>query len=278
MSCVVLITGCSEGGIGFTLCEEFASRGCKVYATARRMEAMDKLGHANIVKLRLDVTDDANVTDVVQTIIDREGKIDVLVNNAGILSTGAIADVPMDKVIKTFDANVFAVLRLVKAVFPHMATRKSGAIVNIGSLMGDIPTPWSGIYCATKASLRSISETLWMECSPFNISVTHVSAGGVRSNISTTAIKSVSLPEGSFYSGWFDSMVKRTDMSQIATSMPTEDFARKVVTAVLSRSPPRYMTLGDKSGLFQLFHWLPKRFVFWIIWTAIAGKPQPKAA
>ncbi len=134
-------------------CAKYASRGCKVYATARRMEAMDGLKQPNVEKLVLDVTDEENVRDVVETIISREGRIDVLVNNAGVLCigmpqcflvisryslitelAGPVIDVSMDVIQKAYDANVFSVIRMCKAVIPYMAARKSGTIVQISSV------------------------------------------------------------------------------------------------------------------------------------------------
>jgi len=275
---VVIVTGCSKGGIGFSLCEEFASKGCKVYATARRVEAMEGFKHKSIECLRLDVTDDANVEEVVKIVMEKEGRIDILVNNAGVPCHGPLAETPLDKVIGTFDANVFSILRTVKAVFPHMASRKSGTIVNIGSTVGEIATPWSGVYSATKASVKSISESLYMECAPFNISVVHVSPGGVKSNISNNMMTRFSLPPDSFYSGWVDSMIRRINMSQGSSAMPSEEFARRVVKAAMSPSPPRYMTLGALSTVFTVLQWLPRSFVLWLLWRRVAGSPKVKTA
>ncbi|PCH34060.1 oxidoreductase [Wolfiporia cocos MD-104 SS10] len=276
MSLVVIVTGSSKGGIGYALCEEFALRGCKVYATARRLESIDSLVNTNIEHLRLDVTDDENVAEVVKTIVEREGKIDILVNNAGVACTGPLAEMPMDRLIGTYDANVFSVLRMVRAVFPHMATRKKGTIVNIGSIGGEIATPWSGVYASTKASVKSISETLWMECVPFNISVVHLAPGGVKSNIAANFIDKFSLPPDSFYLDYIDSIMRRLNLSRSPKVMPTEEFARKTVAAVLSRNPPRYMTLGMASGLFKFLQWLPRGFVLWMMWRSFVGKPMLK--
>ncbi|PCH34059.1 oxidoreductase [Wolfiporia cocos MD-104 SS10] len=275
MSRVVIVTGCSEGGIGYSLCLEFASRGCKVYATARRPESMDSLTHKNIERLKLDVTDDANVADVVKTVVEREGRIDILFNNAGVECTGPLAEMPLDRIAQSFDANVFSVIRMVRAVFPHMAARKSGTIVNMGSIAGEIATPWGGVYSATKACLKSISETLYMECAPFNISVVHLTPGGVKSNIATNYLNKFScLPQpDSFYGGYLDSMVQHIGLSRSPHAMPSEEFARRVVTAVLQKNPPRYMTLASASTIFQILQWLPRGFVLWLFWKLLVGKP-----
>jgi len=275
---VVVITGCSKGGIGFSLCEEFASKGCKVYATARRVEAMEGFKRENIERLRLDVTDDTNVEEAIKTIVEREGRIDILVNNAGAGCIGPLAELPIDRVIGLFDVNVFSILRMTKSVFPHMASRKSGTIVNVGSIAGDLPTPWGGAYAATKSSVRSISESLYMECAPFGISVVHLSPGGIKSNISVNSGPKFSLSLDSFYTPWLDSILRRIGMSQKGGAMRTEEFARRVVKAVLSPKPPRYMSMGKSSTIFRVFGWLPRGIVLWLMWNRLGGKPAVKAA
>lgn len=274
---VVIVTGCSKGGIGFALCEEFAAKGCKVYATARRLEAMEGFTREGIERLKLDVTDDANVEDVVRTVLDQEGRIDVLVNNAAAPCIAPLAEMPLDRVKNIFDTNVFAVLRTVKAVFPHMASRKRGVIVNVGSTAGDIPTPWNGLYSATKASMRSVSESLYMECAPFGIHVVHLNPGGIRSNIANNIRSSFDLPDGSLYKPFLDPMIKLIDMSQNG-AMPSEEFARRVVKAALRQKPPRYMSMGAASGIFAFFMWLPRTFVLWLLWKILVGKVDVDSA
>ncbi|OBZ78692.1 NADPH-dependent 1-acyldihydroxyacetone phosphate reductase [Grifola frondosa] len=152
---VVLITGCSKGGIGFSLCEEFASQGCKVYATARKLESMEGFAHENIEQLKLDVTSDEDVHEVISTVIEREGRIDVVVNNAGAACMGPLIDISMDDIRRTYETNTFSIIRMAKAIIPYMAARKSGTIVNIGSVVGETPTPWSGVYASTKSAWSS---------------------------------------------------------------------------------------------------------------------------
>ncbi|KZT08552.1 NAD(P)-binding protein [Laetiporus sulphureus 93-53] len=275
---IVLVTGCSEGGIGFFLCEEFAAQGCKVYATARRVEAMESLKHESIERLKLDVTDGANVEEVVKAVLDREGRIDVLFNNAGIPCHGPLVDIPIERFTEVFDTNATSVMRMVKAVFPSMAARKSGKIVNVGSIVGDVPTPWSGAYSASKAALKSISETLYMECAPFGVSVTHIAPGGVKSHVADNSLARLSIPPDSLYAGWLDKIIARINASKSPKSMATDEFARRVVKTVLSPKPPQYMTLGENAWLFRFFGWLPRTLALAIMWYVTAGKPKSKAA
>ncbi|KAI0363752.1 NAD-P-binding protein [Pilatotrama ljubarskyi] len=273
---VVLVTGCSKGGIGFALCEEFASRACIVYATARRLDAMDGFTHDNIHKLTLDVTNDEKVQEVVNTIIEREGQIDVLVNNAGVGNTGPVIDVPMQEIINVYDTNVFSIIRMAKAVIPHMAARKRGTIVNVSSIAGEIPVPWGGIYGSSKAAVHSLTDTLYMECKPFDISVVLIAPGGVRSNIAANSAPRAALPaaDTSLYAAYADSILAKLYMSQDKRAMPAETFARSVVSKVLAARPPRYMTLAAMSGIYRVLRWFPRTWVLNLCWRRFGEGPR----
>jgi len=272
MSKIVLVTGCSAGGIGFAMCKSFAQNGCKVYATARNVDKMRGFKNPNIETLALNVNNDDEVRSVVKHIIDAEGRIDVVVNNAGGICIGPLIDIPFDQVKEAFDTNTFAALRVAKAVMPSMAQRKSGTIVNIGSVVGDIPTPWNGIYSASKAALHSLTEVLMMEAKPFNISVMLVSPGSVRSNISKNANTSFDLPADSIYGAFLPSIVMRMHASQGPKAMPTDDFARKIVSNVLKEKPPSYISIGGNSTIFSVLKWLPRAFVLWLMWRRYSAR------
>jgi 1-acylglycerone phosphate reductase len=283
-------------------CEEFARRGCKVYATSRNLDTIGDFQDTGIRKLALDVTSDDAVQRVVQDIAESEGKIDVVVNNAGLLCPGMLRsanlihctyfdifvyigpliDQSFEDLRRLFDTNTFAALRVAKAVIPLMAKWRSGVIVNIGSVVGEMlvvpssaqmchqslicsATPWNGAYCASKAALQSISETLSMECKPFNISVLHVSSGGVKSNIAAKAGARFRLVDHTLYSAFLPNIFQRINASQ-SNSIPTKKFANEVVSKALQTYPPVYMTLGGHSWLFAFFKWLPKTWVLHILW------------
>ena len=128
-------------------------------------------------------------------------------------------------------------------------------------------TPWSGIYGSTKAATHSLSDVLYMECTPLNISVVLVATGAVRSNLAvnhTTAF--AGLPETSLYKRFLPDMLARIELSQGADSMPTKDYAKQVVDKTLRKSPPRYMLLGGKTWTYAVLKWLPRGFVLWLFW------------
>jgi NAD(P)-dependent dehydrogenase (short-subunit alcohol dehydrogenase family) len=148
---VVLVTGCSAGGLGFHLCnllfssanacmlilasrcEAFALRECTVYATARSLEKTNGM-RPSIKRLAMDVTDDASVRAAVESIVRNEGRIDIIVNNAGVQCVAPLLDLPLAELQDTFDANAFGALRVVQAAVPHMASRRTGLVVTIGSV------------------------------------------------------------------------------------------------------------------------------------------------
>jgi len=270
---VVLVTGCSTGGIGYSLCEEFAQQGCKVYATSRRVETIaDFAEGSNIEKLALDVNSDESVVKVLDHILEENGKIDVLVNNAGVVAAGPVVEVPIEDVKRVFETNTFAILRLCKGVVPSMAQRRSGTIVNIGSIVGEIPTPWNGIYCASKAAVTSISELLFMELKPLNISVLHVAPGAVRSNIANNGMARFSLAPDTLYGDYLANIIARINISQGPHSMPGADFAKRVVTNALCKNPPRYMVLGGLTSWFSFLKWLPRGLVLLLMWKKFSKK------
>ncbi|RDB28761.1 NADPH-dependent 1-acyldihydroxyacetone phosphate reductase [Hypsizygus marmoreus] len=272
MTLVVLVTGCSTGGIGFALCNEFARQGCKVYATARDVEKMGEFEYGGIKKLPLDVTSDEAVERTVHHIVEVEGQIDVVVNNAGSFCSGPLIDQSLDDVKRNFDTNTYSVLRTAKAAIPYMAKRRSGVIVNIGSVVGEIATPWNGLYCASKAAVQSISDVLYMECKPFNVKVLHVAPGAVVSNISANGGARFSLPENSLYTAFLPNILQRIYASQASNAMPADVFAQKVVSKALSRRPPLYMSLGGTSRIFAFFKWLPKTWVLFLMWRVYSKK------
>jgi len=271
LSSVVLVTGCTQGGIGFALCEEFASKGCKVYATARRIEALDGFKHEGIEKLVLDVNDDANMGRVVKTIIDTHGRIDIVVNNAGGICPGPILDVPMDRVRQTFETNTFSIVRMAQYVVPHMVEHGSGLIINIGSVVGEIATPWNGIYSGTKGALHMITDCLALECKMLNenIKVMLVITGAVQSNIANNAI--VELPEKSLYKSFIDLIIKRANLSQSSGTVSAAKYSQAVVAKALSRNPPLHFIYGGLIKSFSIGRLLPRTWVFWYLFRLWGG-------
>jgi NAD(P)-dependent dehydrogenase (short-subunit alcohol dehydrogenase family) len=180
---VVLVTG-SSSGIGLATALHFAHAGHEVYAGVRNPATATELAAAAAEKPRLhvvtvDVDDDASVTRAARAVLDGSGRIDVLVNNAGIGGGGPIADVPVDFAKAMFETNYFGVIRMTQAVLPAMRAQRSGAIVNVSSVWGRMAIAGHGHYCAAKHALEAASEALAQEVFALGIRVAIVEPGVV---------------------------------------------------------------------------------------------------
>ncbi|MEV8214238.1 oxidoreductase [Leifsonia sp. NPDC077715] len=173
-----LVTGASSG-IGEATARKLQSLGYTVYGAARRADRLQGLSSVGIRPLAMDVTDEDSMAGGVATIIAETGRIDVLVNNAGYGSYGAIEDVPMEEARRQFEVNVFGAMRLAQLVLPHMRAQHSGTIVNISSMGGKIYTPLGGWYHGTKFALEALSDCLRLEVAPFGIDVVVIEPGGI---------------------------------------------------------------------------------------------------
>jgi NADP-dependent 3-hydroxy acid dehydrogenase YdfG len=175
-STVALITGCSSG-IGHATAQRLLADGYRVYATARRPETIADLAAAGATTLALDVTDESSMTAAVQTVVDAEGAVGVLVNNAGYSQSGAIESVPLDEVRRQYETNVFGLIRMCQLVLPGMREQGSGTIINVGSMGGRLTFPGAGIYHSTKYALESISDSLRFEVRGFGVNVVLIEPG-----------------------------------------------------------------------------------------------------
>lgn len=263
---VVLITGCSSG-LGRALCYAFQSKGYRVVATARKIDRLEALRAKGMSILMLDVDDQQAIENVVRAIVASEGKIDVLVNNAGFGQFGPLMDIDVDMLQRQFKTNVFAPLALAQQVAPIMKKQGSGLIVNIGSVSGVVTTPFAGAYCASKAALHSLSEAMRMELAPFNIQVVTVQAGAIASNFGQSAENSLTgiMSPNSWYADLEPDIRARANLSQSAAT-PADELATKLVTQLTQPNPPNIIRMGKKSlWLPWLKRMLPDRLMSYIL-------------
>lgn len=176
---VVLVTGASSG-IGEATARTLAGQGFTVYAAARRVDRMASLTSVGVRPVALDVTDEHSCQAVVEQILAEAGRIDVLVNNAGYGSYGAIEDVAITEARRQFEVNIFGLARLTQLVLPGMRRRRSGRIINISSMGGKIYTGFGGWYHATKFALEGLSDCLRLELAPHGVQVVVVEPGGIK--------------------------------------------------------------------------------------------------
>ena len=181
MSKIALVTGASSG-IGEMTARELARAGYSVYAAARRVDLMSGLADDGITPVYLDLLDEDSIVQCVQGILKKEGQIDILINNAGYGSYGAIEDVPMEEAKRQFEVNLFGMARLIQLVTPTMRKNHYGKIVNVSSMGGKIWTKFGGWYHATKFAVEGFSDCLRMELEPFGIDVVVVEPGGIKTD------------------------------------------------------------------------------------------------
>jgi len=256
---VVLISGCSTG-IGRALAVEFAARDWNVFASARNLSAVDDLRAPHVETLSLDVTDEKSIAVCVDAVMAKAGRIDMLINNAGLLLIGPLVELETSELRRQFETNVIGQTALTRAVVPHMIRRRSGKIVNISSVSGVLPTPFAGAYCSTKAALTALSDALRMELDPFGIEVITVQPGGIKSNLSGNADKNLDRFKNSPYGPIQDFIVARANASQ-QKATPAEEFAKKLVDKLMRKKNPKLIRLGKDSTLMPLIAGFPRSFI-----------------
>lgn len=179
MSKVVLITGGSSG-IGKSIGEFLTDSGFTVYGTSRSPE---KYTSSQFPIVGLDVTKPETIHSAVAHVVEKSGKIDVLINNAGVGITGPIEEIPEAEIKNNFETNFFGPINVIKAVLPQMRNQQSGLIINVTSIAGYMGLPYRGIYSASKGALELLTEAFRMELKPFNIKMTNVAPGDFATNI-----------------------------------------------------------------------------------------------
>ena len=261
MNKTALVTGASSG-IGEETARTLHKLGYTVYAAARRTDRLKQLTAIGIHALTMDVTDDESMTSGIEKIITETGRIDVLVNNAGYGSYGAIEDVSLDKARRQFEVNVFGLGRLTQLVLPHMRAQRSGTIINISSMGGRLTTPLGGWYHATKYAVEALSNALRMETAPFGIDVVVIEPGGIRTEWSGIAADHLEeTAEGSAYASQIKAVANsmRSESTNKRQSPPSviADTVEKIVTARKPRT--RYVVGFAAKPLVTLRRILPDR-------------------
>ena len=273
MDKAAFVTGASAG-IGEATARALLAAGYRVFAGARRLDRMAGLAAAGATLLKLDLTDDPSIVAAVNTIKNEAGRIDVLVNNAGYGSYGALEDVPLDEGRRQFEVNVFGLARLCQLVLPMMRAQKSGKIVNVTSIGGKIWEPLGAWYHATKFAVEGLSDCLRVEAAPFGVDVIVIEPGAIRTEWAGIARDGLlQMSGGSAYAELAKRharMLATADTSSLAS--PPEVVARTIVRAVTARRPKtRYATGGGARTILFLRKILPDRMFDRLIWRVTQG-------
>ena len=241
---VWFITGCSTG-FGNALARHLLDAGYPTVATARRSEDLESLSEfANALILKLDVTDPAQVAAAVRAALDRFGRIDVLVNNAGIGYFAAVEESEEEEVRRMFEVNVFGLGRMIQAVLPGMRERRRGTVVNLSSLAGINPFPALGWYCASKFAVEGLSGSLAQEVAPLGIKVMVVEPSGFRTDWAGRSAHESGARIGDYAA---TAGARRDALRALSGKQPGDPLraVRAIVDAVASGNPPAHLPLGN---------------------------------
>jgi len=257
----VLVSGATRG-IGRALAVELAGRGHDVYGAARSWEGEGP--DLPFRTLKMDVSDDGSVTSAIQQVLDVSGRIDVLVNNAGISLSGAVEETEIDMARQVFETNYFGMVRTIRAVLPSMRNQCSGTLVNVGSAAGKIGIPFQAHYAASKFAVEGLSEALSLELRPLGIRVLLIEPGDVKTSIWEQSDHI--LPGESPYAGQLERFhqAKRKEMGDAAA--PPESIARDIADVIDSDTRRLRHPVAGMAGLFLLARkLLPDAVFLWAL-------------
>jgi NAD(P)-dependent dehydrogenase (short-subunit alcohol dehydrogenase family) len=244
---VVLVTGASSG-IGRACAELLAAHGYRVYGASRRPVAGPL-----VESITMDVTNDASVRDAVAGVIAREGRIDIVVNNAGIGIAGAVEDTSVEEAREQFEVNFFGALRVCRAVLPVLRKQRASYIVNIGSIGGLIAIPYQGLYSASKFALEGLTESLRLELRQFGVRVVLIEPGDCRTGFTDNRRMTADSQSNLAYRVRFQRAVERMAADERNSAGP-EAVARLLLRIVKKARPRLRYTAGP----------VPQRGAIWL--------------
>ncbi|MDJ0569481.1 MAG: oxidoreductase [Pleurocapsa sp. MO_192.B19] len=251
----VLVTGASSG-IGKATAKRLAADGYHVFAAARRLEKMTDLKSERITVLPLDVTNEESVRSLVETISAQAGRLDVLVNNAGYGSHGALEAVSLEEAKYQFEVNVFGLMSLTQLILPIMRKQRSGKIINVSSMVGKVSVPMTGWYCASKHALEALSDALRLEVQQFGIKVVIIEPGAIKTEFNDIAKDKVNQASSiEAYQSWIETWNKILESSNQTGAEP-EVIAGVIAKAVRAKQPRSRYAAPFDSKFFLFLKWL----------------------
>ncbi len=244
---VVLITGGSSG-IGKAIGTYLTQKGFTVYGTARDTQRYPDFKAFKLIDL--DVRNESSAKRAVQKVLEKEGKLDILINNAGVGITGPVEETPQDAIDNVFNINFYGPVRMMKAVLPQMRKQKGGLIINITSIAGYMGLPYRGFYSASKGALGILTETLRMETKGFGVKIVNVAPGDYATNIAAGRYHAPLL-EDSPYKEPYSSALNSMDAHVDSGGNPLE-VAQKIEKIIRKSSPGVHYPVGAFLQKFSL--------------------------
>lgn len=246
MKKVVLITGGSSG-IGKSVGEFLTSKGFIVYGTSRNPE---NYRESKFPILELDVKSLATIEKVVKTIIEKENRLDVVINNAGSGITGAIEEIPEIEIKANFETNFFGPINVIKAVLPQMRKQQDGLIINITSIAGYMGLPYRGIYSASKGALELLTEAFRMELKGFNIKMTNIAPGDFATNIAAGRYHAPLLNDSPYKKPYGDTLNLMN--THVDNGSNPDMMAHAVLKVIETKNPKAHYKVGEFMQKFSI--------------------------
>lgn len=246
MNKVVLITGGSSG-IGKSVGEFLHQKGFIVYGTSRNPESVE---NSFFPLVALDVRNVESIKSAVNEVIVKSGRLDIVINNAGVGITGPLEEIPAEEIKNNFETNLFGPIEVMKAVLPQMRTQKSGLIINVTSIAGYMGLPYRSVYSASKGALELITEALRMETKSFGIQITNVAPGDFATNIAAGRYHAP-LVKGSAYEIPYGNTLKTMDEHVDSGSNPN-DMALAIYAIIQTPNPNVHYKVGAFMQKFSI--------------------------
>ena len=236
---VAIITGASSG-MGKSTAHILHKKGYTVYGAARRVDQMKDLEEKGMKTIALDLTKDDSIVNAVNHILEKEGRIDVLINNAGYGSYGSVEDGSIEEAKRQFEVNMFGLARITQLVLPVMRKQKSGRIVNITSVGGKIYTPFGAWYHATKHAVEGWSDCLRLEVKEHGIDVVVVEPGGIKTDWGTIAAENLQKTSGNgAYANFANKVAKGMKQMYTGNQLTDADVLGEVMAKAATESNPK---------------------------------------
>lgn len=246
MKKVVLITGASSG-IGKKIASYLSDKGMIVYGTSRKQRLSDENSYEMIP---LDVTNSTLIAKAINYVIEVEGRIDVLINNAGVGITGPIEETPLEEIKSNFDTNFYGLIEVTKAVLPQMRQQKSGLIINISSIAGYIGLPYRGVYSASKSAVSVMTEALSTEVKQFGIKVVDIAPGDFITNIANGRYHAPVIQE-SAYKNDYQKVLNQIN-NEVDKGLNTLVIAKAVYRIIQKKNPKIHYKIGKPMQRFSI--------------------------
>lgn len=246
MSKVVLITGGSSG-IGKSVGEYLTQKGFSVYGTSRNP---DRYTDCQFKLIQLDVSDNNSIQAAIKIIIQQEGRLDVVINNAGAGITGPIEEIPDAEIQRNFETNFFGPIRVIKAVLPQMRIQNSGLIINVTSIAGYMGLPYRGIYSASKGALELLTEAFRMEIKDFNIQMTNVAPGDFATNIAASRYHAPVLENSVYKKSYGDTLNLMN--AHVSEGKDPQLMAEAIYKIIMTPKPRIHYIIGEFMQKFSI--------------------------